>query len=160
MIAPKKVFFDCRSIIQCKQVFTMAFATPGRYPHCFVSTNVCGHRVCVSMYILVGVYIVVHKMMINEWNDAVRTSTHKTIRDLFTRFHVFRVAHVRVCVCRFCLSRKSFGKCYNCNVVKVYFQFLSEAHKHGLTCIFISHRNSSKVSLIAKGTEKKKRKAE
>lgn len=99
MIAPKKVFFDCRSIIQCKQVFTMAFATPGRYPHCFVSTNVCGHRVCVSMYILVGVYIVVHKMMINEWNDAVRTSTHKTIRDLFTRFHVFRVAHMWECVC-------------------------------------------------------------
>lgn len=54
MIAPEKVFFDCRSIIQCKQVFTMAFATPGRYPHCFVSTNVCGHRVCVYVY---NVYI-------------------------------------------------------------------------------------------------------
>lgn len=112
----------------------------------------------MCIFILVGVYIVVHKMMINEWNDAVRTSTHKTIRDLFTRFHVFRFGTCES-VRRFCLSRKSFGKCYNCNVVKVYFQFLSEAHKHGLTCIFIPHRNSSKVSLIAKRTEKK-RKAE
>lgn len=94
--------------------------------------------------------------MINERNGAVSESTHKTIRDLFTRFYVcFEVACMCVvarrwnmfvldivlhqCVCLFCRrKKKALANVIIVMWLRFCLQFLSDAHKLGLPCIFIS----------------------
>lgn len=85
-------------------------------------------------------------MMINEWNNAaVRKHTYTKVSKIYLLDFIYSVGR---CECCLFLSSISFSKRTNCNVVKVYFQFLSEAHKPCSSCIFILHHKDSKVSFI------------
>lgn len=85
-------------------------------------------------------------MMINDWNNAaVRKHTYTKVSKIYLLDFMYSVGRCERCLC---LSSYSFSKRTNCNVVKVYFRFLSEAHKPRSSCIFILHHADSKVSFI------------